>query len=54
MTLPSQNRTTPRKPQYLEIGVFGSALRSIRFEDAPEGTTVMGVEIRRDGRWEPL
>lgn len=23
-------------------------------EDAPEGTVVMGKEIRRNGRWEPL
>jgi hypothetical protein len=24
------------------------------FEEAPEGTVVMGREIRRGGRWEPL
>jgi len=24
------------------------------FEHAPDGTIVKGVEIRRDGRWEPL
>jgi hypothetical protein len=24
------------------------------FDDAPEGTQVMGEEIRRNGRWEPL